>query len=90
MILDDERAALLDVVEQASIRAHQIGAQIVSADADDDRVVAAEIFEGERDFVEQVHLNADLAERVGNRIVARGDVADAQVRRDKRDSGRGR
>ena len=80
LILDDERAALLDVVEQTTIRAHQIGTQVVSADADDDCVVAAEIFEGERNFVEQIDLNADLAERVGNRIVARGDVADAQVR----------
>ena len=41
LVFDDERAAIFGVVEQAPVHARQIGAQLVGADADDDRVVVA-------------------------------------------------
>ncbi len=58
----------------------KIGPQFIRANADGDRVVLAQIAEGEGHIVKQIHANAELAQDFRQRIVLGGDIADVQAR----------
>ncbi len=81
LVFHHERAAVFRVIEQAPVHSRQIGAQFVSANAHQNRVVAAQIAERDRHFVEHVHLDADLPQRFGKRVVVARDISDVQAGR---------
>ena len=77
IVLDDERAAVGDIVEQALVGAGEFGAKFVGADADDDGVVFGEIAEVEGGGVEHIHIDAEAFEGFGDGLAFGRDVADA-------------
>ena len=69
--MNDQRAALLDVIEQPRIIGDDIGPYFVNANAGDNRVVTAEIARCELARVNGVYVNAYAFQRVGE-IIACG------------------
>src|SRR6185436_18092105 len=76
LILDDQRAAALQVVEHPPVVRHEIRVRLRRTDADDDGVEAREIAGREHVAVEHRHLDAHPAYRVGYLVAAAHDVAD--------------
>ena len=66
LVFQNERAAIVGVIEQALIIGEHIAAQFVSANADDDGVKVFQIAEGERGGIEQVNLNSQALDGFRN------------------------
>ncbi len=79
--MHEDRAAPRSVIEQALVRGRKIGAKLVGAHTDDDGIELGEVAEGEGLRVEQVDLNAQHAQSVGDGFTFGGDVTDAEVLR---------
>ncbi len=85
--MHEKRAAFGGVVKEALVRAGKVGAQLVGAHTDDDSRIFRKVVEGQRLRIEQVHLNAEHAQGVGNGLAFRGDVADVEILRHGDDEG---
>src|SRR5205823_11094570 len=76
-VLNDERAAALDVFEQASLILTQRRSRVVCAHARDDGVEAREVFAREVFVGQKRHVVADLTERFGYLVARTHHIADA-------------
>ena len=80
LILHDQRAAALHVLQQPAVVGDEVGPRLRGADADDDGVEARQVAGRQHVGVEQRDVDAHAAHRVGHLIAAAHDVADLHRR----------
>src|SRR6266481_489156 len=82
VVLHDQGAAAIHVVKKASVLFANIRADVIGADADDDRVIPAQVAGGQFLRSDQVYIHTYAAQHGGNLISRTHDVADLQSRRE--------
>ena len=79
LILNDEVAALMHVIEEPTVIRPEVAAHSICANADENRAKSAQIAGAEFVQIEQLHVNAELFECFGHLVSHAHDISHSQI-----------